>query len=86
MKTTTYVSQIDGNWLLGEDLAIRQTFFPWMTAPYSPIITMYFMPPRFNLVGARDPGSSKSFMIAAISPGLNCRKESIGSYILNKIK
>lgn len=33
---------------------------------------MYFVPPRYNPVGARDPGSSKSVIIAVISSGLNC--------------
>jgi len=31
---------------------------------------MYFVPPMCNPVGARDPGSSKSFMMAEISSGL----------------
>lgn len=53
---------------------IRQllTFLPRMTAPCSPWITMYLVPPRCNPVGARVPGSSKSFMIPAISSGLYC--------------
>ena len=44
-----------------------------MTAPASPWMTIYFVPPRYNPVGASDPGSAKSFMIAVISSGLNYR-------------
>uniref|UniRef100_A0A0A9EYC2 Uncharacterized protein n=2 Tax=Arundo donax TaxID=35708 RepID=A0A0A9EYC2_ARUDO len=33
---------------------------------------MYFVPPRKRPVGARVPGSSKSFIMAAISSGLYC--------------
>lgn len=47
------------------------TFFPRITAPGSPWITIYLVPPRCKPVGARLPGSSKSFMIAVISWGLN---------------
>lgn len=47
------------------------TFFPRMTAPGSPWMTIYFVPPRNKPVGASDPGSSKSFMMATISSGLN---------------
>lgn len=42
-----------------------------MTAPGSPWITMYLVDPRYSPVGARDPGSAKSFIIATISSGLN---------------
>lgn len=48
------------------------TFFPRMTAPGSPWMTMYFVPPRCKPVGARWPGSAKSVMIPVISSGLNC--------------
>ena len=47
------------------------TFFPRMTTPDSPWITIYFVPPRYNPVGASDPGSLKSFIIAVISSGLS---------------
>jgi hypothetical protein len=47
------------------------TFFPRMTAPGSPWMTMYLVGPRKRPVGARNPGSSKSFMMLAISSGLN---------------
>ena len=47
------------------------TFFPRMTAPASPWITIYFVPPRYNPVGASDPGSAKSFIMPVISSGLN---------------
>lgn len=47
------------------------TFFPRITAPASPWITMYFVPPRYNPVGASDPGSLKSVIMAVISSGLN---------------
>jgi hypothetical protein len=36
---------------------------------------MYFVPPRKRPVGARVPGSSKSFMMAAISSGLYWNKK-----------
>lgn len=49
------------------------TFFPRITAPGSPWITMYFAPPRNSPVGARNPGSSKSFWIPAISSAFNYR-------------
>lgn len=52
-------------------LSIKITFFPRMTAPASPWITMYFVPPRCKPVGARWPGWSKSFIIPTISSGLN---------------
>lgn len=45
-----------------------------MTTPGSPWITMYFVPPRKRPVGARLPGSSKSFMMPVISSGLYCNK------------
>jgi len=48
------------------------TFFPRMTAPGSPWMTMYLVGPRKRPVGARNPGSSKSFMMLVISSGLNC--------------
>ncbi len=47
------------------------TFFPRMTAPGSPWITIYFVPPRYNPVGASDPGSAKSFITPVISSGFN---------------
>lgn len=43
-----------------------------MTAPGSPWMTMYLVGPRNSPVGARNPGSSKSFMMLVISSGLNC--------------
>jgi len=46
-----------------------------MTTLGSPWITMYFVPPRKRPVGARVPGSSKSFMMAAISSGLYWNKK-----------
>lgn len=48
------------------------TFFPRITAPGSPWITMYFVPPIYKPVGARVPGSAKSVIMAVISSGLNC--------------
>lgn len=48
------------------------TFFPRMTAPGSPWITIYFVPPRNKPVGARCPGSSKSFIIPETSSALSC--------------
>lgn len=51
------------------------TFFPRMTTPGSPWITMYFVPPTKRPVGARVPGSSKSFMIPETSSGFNCKKK-----------
>lgn len=51
------------------------TFFPRITAPGSPWITMYFVPPRYKPVGARVPGSAKSLIIPVISSGLNCKEE-----------
>lgn len=42
-----------------------------MTAPASPWITIYFVPPRYNPVGASDPGSAKSFITPVISSGLH---------------
>lgn len=48
-----------------------RTFLPRMTAPGSPWMTMYLVGPRKRPVGARNPGSSKSFMMLAISSGLN---------------
>jgi hypothetical protein len=42
-----------------------------MTAPGSPWMTMYLAVPRKRPVGARNPGSSKSFMMFVISSGLN---------------
>lgn len=50
---------------------LKLTFFPRMTAPASPWITIYFVPPRNKPVGASVPGWSKSFRMAAISSGLN---------------
>jgi len=47
------------------------TFFPRMTAPGSPWMTMYLVPPIYNPVGASDPGSLKSLLMAVISSGLN---------------
>lgn len=47
------------------------TFFPRITAPGSPWITMYFADPRNNPVGASDPGSAKSFLIPVTSAGLS---------------
>lgn len=35
-------------------------------------MTMYLVGPRNSPVGARNPGSSKSFMMLVISSGLNC--------------
>jgi hypothetical protein len=35
---------------------------------------MYLVPPIYNPVGASVPGSSKSFLIAVISSGLNYNK------------
>uniref|UniRef100_A0A0A9DIB5 Uncharacterized protein n=1 Tax=Arundo donax TaxID=35708 RepID=A0A0A9DIB5_ARUDO len=43
-----------------------------MTAPGSPWMTMYLVGPRKRPVGARNPGSSKSFMMLVVSSGLNC--------------
>jgi len=48
------------------------TFFPRITDPGSPWITIYFAPARYKPVGAREPGSLKSFIIPVISSGLNC--------------
>lgn len=48
------------------------TFFPRITAPGSPWITMYLVPPRNSPVGARVPGSAKSFIMPVISSGVNC--------------
>jgi hypothetical protein len=45
-----------------------------MTAPGSPWITIYLVPPIYNPVGARVPGSAKSLLIAVISSGLNYNK------------
>lgn len=53
------------------------TFFPRITAPGSPWITMYFTPAWYKPVGAREPGSSKSFIIAAISAGVNWNKHKV---------
>ena len=47
-------------------------FFPRITAPGSPWITIYFAPPKNKPVGARVPGSSKSFNIPFISSGFIC--------------
>lgn len=38
---------------------------------------MYFVPPRYNPVGASDPGSAKSFIMPVISSGLNYIKINI---------
>lgn len=57
------------------------TFFPRITAPASPWITMYFVPPRKRPVGARVPGSAKSFIMAVISSGLNCKTKHIYSKV-----
>lgn len=46
------------------------TFFPRITAPGSPWITMYFSDPRNNPVGAGDPGSAKSFIIPGYFRGI----------------
>ena len=50
---------------------IYTTFLPRVTAPGSPWITMYLAPARNNPVGAKWPGSSKSFIILANSCPLN---------------
>lgn len=57
------------------------TFLPRTTDPGSPWMTMYLVPPRCNPVGAREPGSSKSFIIADISSALNCIHSFIHSSI-----
>lgn len=49
----------------------KLTFFPLITAPGSPWITIYFVPPRCKPVGASVPGSSKSSVMPLISSGLS---------------
>lgn len=49
----------------------KVTFFPRMTALGSPWMTMYFVPPMNNPVGASVPGSAKSLLMPVISSGFN---------------
>lgn len=75
LKTVYYIrtkherNSVQVNWLI--------TFFPLMTTPASPWITIYFVPPRYKPVGASVPGSAKSFIIAVISSGLNCKSNQV---------
>lgn len=55
-----------------------------MTAPGSPWMTMYFVPPRYNPVGASEPGSLKSFRMPVTSSGFNYTGQAINITLINQ--